>query len=199
MIERYQKQAIQSGIWFAAASVTAGLCVVLAKLNTNLDIVIGPGALAPKLGSKPAIFFGLAVAILFVTAGIAAVFFYCRAILTLAQARGPSSAGFTSMFVGPFLALFLLNWITLAIIVGVLLGPCLPLIIALLLPDKGNPTRDQDDARYSGARCVQCSGRIPAIVKLCPHCGWTQPAGDTIAPSPTTSASSATPAAAKTA
>jgi amino acid transporter len=171
MIERYQKQSISSAIWFAAASVTAVFCTVAAKMNT-----------------KPAIFIGIVLAIVFVTACLATVIFYCRAVLFLARAKGHSSAVFTSIFVGPFLALFLLNWMNWAIIVGVLLGPCLPLALAFLLPDKGNPNRDQDEAKYQGARCVQCNGRIPPVVKLCPHCGWTQPACDTVPAATSTAA-----------
>jgi hypothetical protein len=123
-----------------------------------------------------------------VAACLASVILYCRAILCLCKAKGYSSAIFVSVFLGPFIALFLRSWPGWAALVGVVLGPLFPLILAFALKDRSNPIRDQDELKYQGARCVQCNGRIPATVKLCPHCGWTQPACDVVPATSTTAA-----------
>ena len=92
--------------------------------------------------------FGIFLALSAVGAGIAMLIFYFRGWHLLAKAKG-YSPGFS------------------------LLG-----VFLFLLEDKSNPAKEAEEEKYQGPRCVCCSIRISPAIKICPKCGWTQPAAD---------------------
>ncbi|MDB6066252.1 MAG: hypothetical protein JWR26_2460 [Pedosphaera sp.] len=96
---------------------------------------------------------GIFFAALIISAFVAAFIFYSQGVLGMIKAKGYN----------PF-------WYVTIILFGV--GP---VIIFPFLDDASNPTKEAEEDRYTGARCVSCDGRIGSSFKLCPICGWTQP------------------------
>ncbi|EEF58585.1 hypothetical protein [Pedosphaera parvula] len=118
--------------------------------------VIGLVCVATACLSNPPIFLSVTLAIVTVLAFSFAVVFYFRGCSFWAEAKGYTSVVFLAAIFG---------------LVGVA-------ILLALLPDESNPARLAEEESYTGPRCVDCNSRIAPGMRICPKCGWTQPAQD---------------------
>jgi hypothetical protein len=87
-------------------------------------------------------------------------------------------------FVGGLLAMLILyfrGWYYLARARGYSAGVSLLGPILLVMEDKSNPAKEAEEEKYQGPRCVCCNIRISPTLKVCPKCGWTQPAVENLA------------------
>ncbi len=156
MIAKYEKQAIKSAVWFGISIGVFVICVFLAMLIANMPVGLG-----------------IFLATGFAAACVAALVFYFRGCTYLGWAKGYTTATFLVLFLPPLL--FIIPGTAMLIAVIELL--ILPTTV-ILLKDKSNPAKEAEEEKYQGARCVCCGIRISPVIKICPKCGWTQPAAD---------------------
>jgi hypothetical protein len=159
MIAKYEKQAIKSAVAFGIAAGVALVSMLVAMAMTNEPI-------------------GLGIFLTLTLAGglLAMLILYFRACFYLAKAKGYTTIVFLILFAPPLLALFP----GLALVAGVIELVILPVTL-LLLEDKSNPAKEAEEEKYQGPRCVCCNIRISPTLKVCPKCGWTQPAVENLA------------------
>lgn len=156
MIVKHEKQAIKSAVAFAIAAVVLLLCIGLAMAIQDEPIGLG-----------------IFLALTFAASLVAMMVLYFRGCYYLAKSKGYTTTVFLVLFLPPILAL-IHGFLIIALVVWVLILP----VTLFLLEDKSNPAKEAEEEKYQGPRCVCCGIRISPVVKICPKCGWTQPALD---------------------